>query len=183
MSSLQFGRRRPERRAVSVSYQGAAARAAHSQERLGCTWTGVRGFGGARDSALQPVKMCSSMPGGAAAAACNPQSWCQSGAGASSFGTASRSAPQPAGSGSCMPGGTTAAEHDARERAEPGVARRTAGGGAAERVVMYKGFGMVPFRVLVRLKVIQLTGAAGLAIPITCFLAGVRPVCPNPPGV
>jgi hypothetical protein len=41
---------------------------------------------------------------------------------------------------------------------------------APTKVVLYKGFGMIPFRVLVRLKVFQLMGVASLAIPINTFL-------------
>ncbi len=40
----------------------------------------------------------------------------------------------------------------------------------AERIVLYRGRGMVPFRVLVRLKIFQLAGVAALAIPINTFL-------------
>ncbi|BDA42295.1 hypothetical protein COCOBI_03-1820 [Coccomyxa sp. Obi] len=42
--------------------------------------------------------------------------------------------------------------------------------GAAEKTVLYRGKGMVPFRVLVRLKIFQLAGVAALAIPINTFL-------------
>lgn len=41
-------------------------------------------------------------------------------------------------------------------------------------MVLYKGRGMVPFRVLVRLKIFQLAGVAALAIPINTFLVEVR---------
>lgn len=40
----------------------------------------------------------------------------------------------------------------------------------AQRIVLYRGRGMVPFRVLVRLKIFQLAGVAALAIPINTFL-------------
>jgi hypothetical protein len=55
--------------------------------------------------------------------------------------------------------------------AAPGAA---AGGAGAPAVVLYKGVGMVPFRVLVRLKVFQLAGVAGLAIPVNSFLGEAR---------
>lgn len=42
--------------------------------------------------------------------------------------------------------------------------------GAADKTVLYRGKGMVPFRVLVRLKIFQLAGVAALAIPINTFL-------------
>ena len=42
-----------------------------------------------------------------------------------------------------------------------------------ERIVLYRGRGMVPFRVLVRLKIFQLAGVAALAIPINTFLVEV----------
>jgi hypothetical protein len=41
------------------------------------------------------------------------------------------------------------------------------------RVVLYRGRGIVPFRVLVRLKIFQLAGVAALAIPINTFLVEV----------
>ena len=41
------------------------------------------------------------------------------------------------------------------------------------KVVLYRGLGMVPFRVLVRLKIFQLAGVAALAIPINTFLVEV----------
>ena len=44
--------------------------------------------------------------------------------------------------------------------------------------MLYRGVGMVPFRVLVRLKVFQLAGVAALAIPINTFLAEVRASLP-----
>ena len=43
----------------------------------------------------------------------------------------------------------------------------------AQRTVLYRGRGMVPFRVLVRLKIFQLGGVAALAIPINTFLVEV----------
>ena len=43
----------------------------------------------------------------------------------------------------------------------------------AQRIVLYRGRGMVPFRVLVRLKIFQLGGVAALAIPINTFLVEV----------
>ena len=46
------------------------------------------------------------------------------------------------------------------------------------RVVLYRGRGMVPFRVLVRLKIFQLAGVAALAIPINTFLVEVCFSCP-----
>jgi len=58
--------------------------------------------------------------------------------------------------------------------AAPGAA---AGGTGAPAAVLYKGVGMVPFRVLVRLKVFQLAGVAGLAIPINSFLGEARAGC------
>ena len=48
------------------------------------------------------------------------------------------------------------------------------GSGNAERIVLYRGRGMVPFRVLVRLKIFQLGGVAALAIPINTFLVEVK---------
>ena len=42
-----------------------------------------------------------------------------------------------------------------------------------ERIVLYRGRGMIPFRVLVRLKIFQLAGVAALAIPINTFLVEV----------
>lgn len=50
------------------------------------------------------------------------------------------------------------------------------GAQAAQKTVLYRGFGMIPFRVLVRLKVFQLMGVASLAIPINTFLvqAGIQ---------
>ena len=48
------------------------------------------------------------------------------------------------------------------------------------KVVLYRGLGMVPFRVLVRLKIFQLAGVAALAIPINTFLAEVSAsMCPS----
>lgn len=49
--------------------------------------------------------------------------------------------------------------------------------GAPGKTVLYRGVGMVPFRVLVRLKIFQLAGVAGLAIPINTFLVQARPSC------
>ena len=40
--------------------------------------------------------------------------------------------------------------------------------------VLYRGAGMVPFRLLVRFKVFQLAAVAALAIPISTFLSEVR---------
>lgn len=162
--------------AYTSSCYGATAQAAlFRREQLERTRTGVRVFSGVSDSVLEPVGSFGSVRGSAASATRHPQSWGQPWASAHGLSTASGSAAQPTSGGSRPPGGSTVAEPDSREGGEPGAARGAAGGGAAQRVVMYKGFGMVPFRVLVRLKVIQLTGVAGLAIPITCFLAGVRP--------
>ena len=45
-------------------------------------------------------------------------------------------------------------------------------------MVLYRGRGMVPFRVLVRLKIFQLAGVAALAIPINTFLVEVCFSCP-----
>jgi hypothetical protein len=45
--------------------------------------------------------------------------------------------------------------------------------GPQKKLVLYRGIGMVPFRVLVRLKVFQLAGVAALAIPINTFLVEV----------
>ncbi len=73
----------------------------------------------------------------------------------------------PAGRGR---GGAFGSSDEVGQPGAPGAA----GGGAAEPVVLYKGFGMVPFRVLVRLKVFQLAGVAGLAIPINSFLGEAR---------
>ena len=39
--------------------------------------------------------------------------------------------------------------------------------------MLYRGWGMVPFRVLVRLKIFQLASIAALAIPINTFLVEV----------
>ena len=50
--------------------------------------------------------------------------------------------------------------------------------GAAEKTVLYRGKGMVPFRVLVRLKIFQLAGVAALAIPINTFLVQVSASLP-----
>ncbi len=44
------------------------------------------------------------------------------------------------------------------------------GAQAQQKVVLYRGFGIIPFRVLVRLKIFQLMGFASLAIPINTFL-------------
>ena len=51
-----------------------------------------------------------------------------------------------------------------------------AGGGeiAVLKQVLYKGRWMVPFRVLVRLKLFQLAGVAALAVPINTLLSEVR---------
>ena len=40
--------------------------------------------------------------------------------------------------------------------------------------MLYRGLGMVPFRLLVRFKVFQLAAVAALAIPISTFLSEVR---------
>ena len=179
---LQNGRRPPEMPRCTSSCYSRTTRAAYVREQLKHTRTGARAVSGACDSLLQPVGGSGSVRGGAAPATRHPQSWGQPRAGVHGLSTASGSAAQPASGGSRSPSGVgltpacaAVAERETRESGEPGAAGGAAGGGAAQRVVMYKGFGMVPFRVLVRLKVIQLTGVAGLAIPITCFLAGVRP--------
>lgn len=44
-------------------------------------------------------------------------------------------------------------------------------------MVLYRGRGIVPFRVLVRLKIFQLAGVAALAIPINTFLVEVCFYC------
>lgn len=44
------------------------------------------------------------------------------------------------------------------------------GNGQLKMEVLYRGVGMIPFRVLVRLKIFQLVGVAALAIPINTFL-------------
>lgn len=88
---------------------------------------------------------------------------------------APRAAGSDSASGAVSPAGRgqRGAFGSSEEVAQPG-ALGAAGGGAAEPVVLYKGFGMVPFRVLVRLKVFQLAGVAGLAIPINSFLGEAR---------
>ena len=60
------------------------------------------------------------------------------------------------------------------------VASDAGSGGAADAApsppkhVLYRGLGMVPFRLLVRFKVFQLAAVAALAIPISTFLSEVR---------
>ncbi len=66
--------------------------------------------------------------------------------------------------------------HDTSTAVSPSSARAATPqiGEEAERTVLYRGRGMVPFRVLVRLKIFQLGGVAALAIPINTFLVEVE---------
>jgi hypothetical protein len=54
------------------------------------------------------------------------------------------------------------------ESGSPGAA------GPPAKHVLYRGLGMVPFRLLVRFKVFQLAGVAAVVIPISTFLSQVR---------
>jgi len=47
--------------------------------------------------------------------------------------------------------------------------------------VLYKGRWMLPFRVLVRLKIFQLGGVAACAMPLGTFLTEVNPIPFIPP--
>ena len=69
----------------------------------------------------------------------------------------------------------SSAAHDAgvSHSAPTAQGMRHNGDKGIERIVLYRGRGMVPFRVLVRLKIFQLAGVAALAIPINTFLVEV----------